>query len=184
MWNETAHPLMPSDPHLRQVLKDRARDLRLDDHDASHRAQHQAKDYLHVRVGTESTVAFPYEELTEVLAFQSVTPIPNTPETICGVIHHSGSLVTVLNGDVLVAESLGAWNGIVLVDTGGGVIGLAVTEILGSISISRKSLTKSGSLMQGCIQAITDDGVAVVSPRELVTGPSFDPHETLKKGIL
>lgn len=89
----SAADLMPSSPGSQKILRERAEYFAKEK--VKEEAVSQRVYYVLFRLGGSEKYGIPYEYVKEVMQNIAITPLPNTPEFIAGVINRRSALIAV-----------------------------------------------------------------------------------------
>ena len=109
--------------------------------------------------------AVPADRATEIVAVDSVTPIPGAPPHVRGVFAHRGEVIPIIDLLRLRSGAAGDASRAVIVRAARGAYALTVTEVLGvgALGAARSRLGEAGMLahLSGPVR-VQDRDVAVV----------------------
>lgn len=139
---KTAADLMPKTDSARKILLARA--THFSQPPLKETPKIEMQSYIKVQLGNEY-YGIPYSDTKEVINHDSVTPIPNIPNYIAGVINHRGALITVIDLKRLFQLSDGSkeksnLSSIIIIADQTGPVGLLVDTILGNEIYDPKQL--------------------------------------------
>jgi len=93
--NIMAFDFMPKDESIQDELIERAKILAVK-HEANE-DQTALVNYIKFKLGKNELYGIPYKNIKEVMGNYMLTPIPNLPTYIAGIINLRGSLISVIN---------------------------------------------------------------------------------------
>ncbi len=137
----SAADLMPEGEKEKQILFSRSE--KLSKKSIDEKELQQEIHYIHFRLGSSESYGIPYDVAKEVIHCVAMTPLPNVPDFIAGVINWRGALVTLLNLknyfhlSVSILEKNGS---IIVVESEGMTVGIVADYILGSSAYRQSSL--------------------------------------------
>ena len=112
------------------------------------REQEKIRKYVLVRIGAEN-IALPIEGLSEIGVLPAVTPLPNLPNWIRGIVSQRGEIISVIDLNMfLTPEKNQAWSGsrLAVLKAGSMKVGICVDRLIATISRPESDLIRhSGS---------------------------------------
>ena len=144
-----------------------------------------ATRFVAFRLG-DVTHALPAEDVSEVLGMVLITPLPDAPPWLTGVINLRGTVIPVIDLRVRIgvaAHEVDLSTPILVVDHGGRSIGLVADSIGQIITVPGSSIQAPDELMRQSrlVEAVVHDGSrlivvmnleSVCAGTELFTGPA------------
>lgn len=170
------NPLFPHSDADLAILKKRAEKLALQE-------KHIDSDgelFIKFQLGGKDTYGIPYRFMDEIVLTMGLTPIPQTPTFIAGVIHRRGELLTVLNLMPIFgspAQEINHANRILVVRTKTVHVGLLVGSVVGNERYLAKNLVpflkSTDKIGNNFIEGIHDGNSAILDLDRLLSDASF-----------
>jgi purine-binding chemotaxis protein CheW len=177
---------MPKDESIQKELMKRAKILAVK-HETNE-DQTKLVKYIKFKLGKKELYGIPYKNIKEVVGNFMLTPIPNLPTYIAGIINLRGSLIAVINLKIFfsitdVEESNNLQ--IIIVNKGDMIVGILVDYLVGSEVYDPSSLDLpmlSKSIAPEFIVGINQGNTAIINV-EMILSDSNLHIETKSKAI-
>ncbi|MBF0428354.1 MAG: chemotaxis protein CheW [Magnetococcales bacterium] len=163
-------PRLPDSPEERAILHQRAQLLARTNQDATPNIQ--TEPLLHVLLGTEAHYGIPYRFIEEIILPGFITPVPNTPALIAGLINLHGQLLAIIDVNYLFFKQkliLSNETRIVVVHGAGMSAGILVESVEGKELYQPDQLTISIYSGSPHIHGIHQGRIAVLNVDILLT---------------
>lgn len=112
-------------------------------------------------------------EVREIVKMTDITPIPNSPEFIQGIINLRGKIVVVIDlekrfGLIRSKEAQAAWKHIMIAEMPGGTFGVMVDEVTEVLRIPVKNIREAPSIIAEKIHTDYLKGVGIMEERLII----------------
>lgn len=129
-----AADLMPKDEVSQHILVKRSKLLAVK-HKVGRNNQDSLTNYIQFKLGKRELYGIPYENTKEVMNNFLLTPVPNLPPFIAGIINRRGTLICVVNLTILfgipdISDSQNSQ--IIIINKNGMIVGILVDSIIGN----------------------------------------------------
>jgi purine-binding chemotaxis protein CheW len=132
--NIIAADFMPKDEVSQDILMKRSKLLEVKP-DVNGGHQISLINYIQFQLGNNELYGIPYEKIMEVMNNFLLTPIPNLPPFIAGIINMRGTLISVINLKILfgMSDAVEVKNSqIIITHKDSMIVGILVDNIIGS----------------------------------------------------
>lgn len=129
-----ASDLMPNDKASQSILINRAKILAMVNEVNDDKSASQI-NYIKFKLGLNEFYGIPYEKVKEVMNNFLLTPVPNLPPFVVGVINLRGTLIAVISLKILFSipdASVSESSQIIVVNKENMVVGILVDSIIGN----------------------------------------------------
>ncbi len=182
-----ASDFMPKDQSVQNELIKRAKILAIK-HDTNNKTKTSLINYIRFTLGKNEFYGIPYEKIKEVTSNFMLTPIPNLPASIAGIINLHGFLIAVIDLKILfsIPHTKAEENPqMIIVSKGSMNVGIIVDNIIGNNVYDSRLLDSpmlSQSISPECILGIHQGTTAIINI-ESILDHSHLPLDTKSQAI-
>jgi len=176
--------LMPGSKADQRILLERAALLAEKKHDQQAGREHES--YLLFRLGQSELYGIQWSYLVEVISDRRLTVVPGTPACVAGVFNRRGKILCALDIATLIGlpdESKQEMREMIVVQAAGMMVGIIVTELLGSqryepVHLEASLATRTNDSGSSYVHGIDQGRITLLDLNTLLQHPGLSIGET------